>query len=101
MGGPSDKWSKKEGGRGRVLWIEHSGVYPGSGLEHGRSAQQELQWVCEQGTPATYLFDAGPDTSLAIRTHLLLARATRGCARVLLAVCSETVASQTHGRVDR
>lgn len=28
-----------------------------------------------------------------------LARATRGSARVLLAVCSETVASQTHGRV--
>lgn len=33
-----------EGGRGRVLWIEKSGVHPGSGLEHGRSAQQELEW---------------------------------------------------------
>lgn len=36
--------SKKEGGRGRVLWIEKSGVHPGSALEHGRSAQQELEW---------------------------------------------------------
>lgn len=33
--------------------------------------------------------------------HAQLARATRGGARVLLAVCSETVASQTHGRVGR
>lgn len=39
-----------------------------------------------------------------LRTFLLraqLARATRGGARVLLADCSETVASHTHGRVGR
>lgn len=60
--------SKKEGGRGRVLWIEKSGVHPRSGLEHGRSAQQELNEEGGQGTTATYLFDAGPDTILAVRT---------------------------------
>lgn len=37
----------------------------------------------------------------AARPASQLARATRGGARVLLAVCSETVASQTHGRVGR
>lgn len=51
------RWTKKEGGRGRVLWIEESSVHPRSGLEHGRSAQQELlvEWGVWAGTRATYL----------------------------------------------
>lgn len=94
------KWSKKEGGRGRVLWIENSGVHPGSGLEHGRSAQQELQWGVWAGDASYVPLGRQSRHHLGgtyLRTILLraqLARATRGCARVLLAVRSETVASQ-------
>lgn len=106
------RWTKKEGGRGRVLWIEESSVHPRSGLEHGRSAQQELlvEWGVWAGTRATYLLRRRSrhhpgGTYLRTYVPLLLraqlARATRGGARVLLADCSETVASHTHGRVGR
>lgn len=109
------RWTKKEGGHGRVLWIEESSVHPRSGSEHGRSAQQELllEWGVWAGTPATYLSSTPVQTPswryvpTYLRTFVpfllraQLARATRGGARVLLAECSETVASYTHGRVGR
>lgn len=76
------RWSKKEGGLGRVLWIEESGVHPRSGLEHGRSAQQELEMgEGGQGTPATYLFRRQSRHPLGGTYRVLraqLARATRG-----------------------
>lgn len=99
--------TKREGGRGKVLWIEESGVHPGSGLEHGRSAQQELEWGARAGEARYVPFSTPVQTPSwryvppAARPASQLARATRGSARVLLAVCSETVASQTHGRVGR
>lgn len=106
------RWTKKEGGRGRVLWIEESSVHPRSGLGHGRSAQQELlvEWGVWAGTRATYLLrrrSRHHPGGTYLRTYVpfllraQLARATRGGARVLLADCSETVASHTEGGVGR
>lgn len=58
------RWTKKEGGHGRVLWIEESSAHPRSGSEHGRSAQQELllEWGVWAGTPATYLLSTPVQT---------------------------------------
>lgn len=62
--GQAITWTKKEGGRGRVLWIEESSVHPRSGSENGRSAQQELllEWGVWAGTPGTYLFSTPVQT---------------------------------------
>lgn len=61
-------WSKKEGGRGRVLWIEKSGGTSALRIRTWEIGTAGTEWGGGQGTPATYLFDAGPDTILAVRT---------------------------------
>lgn len=102
MGGPSDKAVKEgrgpwEGLMDREIWCT-SGLSIGTweigtaGTRMGREGR---------GRQVRTFFDAGPDDTFLAGTyrtyHLLraqLARARRGSARVLLAVCSETVASQ-------
>lgn len=57
-----------------------------------------------RGRQLRTFFDASPDSLLAVRTVCCAPSSPGrrgGGARVLLAVCSETVASQTHGRVGR
>lgn len=99
------KQSKKEGGRVGVLWIEKSGVHPGSGLEQGRSAQQELEMGRGgRGRAGTYLFSTPVQTpSWWVRTchstyHFCCAPSSPGRGGAVPGISWQCVLRQSHPR---